>query len=396
MQILKSLAAILVVSLITFNAWAASLVSPTKNPPKVTFSKNDKNSIESQVTNKDPSEKEYEEMVRKEAVKPSASLVQGGDSGGGGGMVVVSDGMVKLVDLINPKERFLDRLKRMSPVEYNEFINNIVYRDPAPLRSLGHIGLFSEAFKDSLVALEESYQDFPLFASLAYNRCWSLTTTTFFIEPRIKLGAKATEKNFYSPRLPRHIQEPAAYFLGNTIILSARLLDLMDARNLKALGIHECLRNLNGQALDIGLNTSEIEAVTRHYMKVTLPGDEALVAAAKAKTQKPKNVPWIRNALLMGAARYEFASLMKRLQGGDANVTDSEIEQFGSRYKLAKKLVQADMIHQITVEQDCYFRLFASMEDNRLRWNKNLRELNLMSINDIIQAHTVLLPKFCK
>ncbi|QLY24648.1 hypothetical protein [Bdellovibrio sp. KM01] len=395
MQNLKSPTAILVLSLITFNAWAASLVTPAKNPPKVIYSSNGKNS-QSIVPSTEPTEKDYEDMVRKEGIKPSAALAQGGDSGGGGGMVVVSDGMVKLVDLINPNERFLDRIKRMSPAEYNEYINDSVYRDQGPLRSLGHIGLFSEVFSNSLAALEESYSEFPLFASLAYNRCWSLTTTTFFFDPRIKLGAKANENNFYSPRLPRHIQEPAAYFFGNTIILSARLLDLMDARNLKALGIHECLRNLNGQALDVGLNTSEIEAVTRYYMKVTLPGDPALVASAKAKTLKPKNVPWIRNALRMGAARYEISSLLKRLQNGDSSVTDREIEKCGEQYKQAKKIVQEDMIHQITIEQDCYFRLFASLEDNRLRWNKNLRELNQMSINDIIQAHTVLLPKFCK
>ncbi|WP_413585058.1 hypothetical protein [Bdellovibrio sp. HCB274] len=345
-------------------------------------------------------EKEYQDKVRKDSVKPSASF-EGGISGGGGGMVVVTDGMVKLVDLIHPNERFLDRIKSMSQAEYNNFIENSLYPERQAVTKMGKFILYGDLFQGGLQSMVDNHAQFPVFAALAGTRCDNLTVTSFLYLPRIKVRTSDSNvRNFYSERFPKHIQEPAAYYFGNTILLSARMLEKMDSRNIQALGIHECLRNMNDQVLEVGLTTSEIEALTRFYVKMPFPGDEKLLASAKAKSQKLKNVSWIKIAIAWSDAIYKRDQLIKDIMSGKVNVSDPGYEaltdKIAADIKSSRRALNEDWKYQILIEQDCYINLFAHMADNSLKWRKGLSELNQMYISDIIKAHIKLLPAHCK
>lgn len=355
------------------------------------------------LVGKQLTEDQYREMIRKQAVKPTTSYIRGGDSGGGGGMVVVSNGMVKLVDLIDPNEVFLDNIKNMSREEYDQFINNTLYKDRTPLNSLGDFAIFPQVFKaDMLRKMEKFYPEFPTISSLAQLRCGPLASTIFMYKPRIKIKTSSSNRDdFYSIRLPKHIQEPVAYFNQNAIFLSARLITLMDDRHREALGVHECLRNLNADALEVSLTTSEIEALTRFFMNVSFPGDQKLIASAKAKSERPKkNVPWIQNAIEYGKARYDFNRMMSRLSSGTSidktqGETDVQLE-IVKKYKTQSEIYEDDYIYQVLILQDCFTRLFSSMRKNELQWRKNFNELNQTYISDVIQAHLKTLPKYCK
>ncbi|MEK2687832.1 hypothetical protein [Bdellovibrio sp. GT3] len=346
------------------------------------------------------SEKEYQDKVRKESVKPSASF-EGGISGGGGGMVVVADGMVKLVDLIHPSERFLDRIKAMPPAEYNRFIENSLYKERQPVTKLGKYILYGDLFQGGLQAMVDNYAQFPVFAALAGTRCENLTVTSFLYLPRIKIRtAEANVRNFYSERFPKEIQEPAAYYFGNSIILSARMLEGMDSRNIQALGIHECLRNMNNQVLEVGLTTSEIEALTRFYVQMPFQGDDKLLVSAKVKSQKLKKVSWIKIAMAWSDAVYKRDQLVKDIISGKVKVTDPHYEAHANKIisdiKTSRQALRQDRIYQVLVEQECYVKLFGHMNENNLKWRKGLSELNQMYIDDVIKAHIKLLPTECK
>lgn len=319
----------------------------------------------------------------------------GGDSGAGGGMGIIDpNNKIHLADLISKENPLIKLMYKENEAGYRDRINNVFFRDKSKIWPLGTSSLLGLKFSQSMYLMLKYTKEFRIFELLVDKQC--LNAPIFFFRPRLVIKDKLS-KNIWSPRFSPSIQEPLAYFHLDRVIYSESLISKLPAEDYLALGIHECLRYLNSDRLQIGLLTIEIEALTRYLVGVHFPDDFKLIQSAKMKmlniSRELSNFnSWIAGAKLNIKLEDNFAKFIKQLSQLNEEERNIFMESHEQQRRLIRDYFLQSMvaeINDITPKHKANI-LFTHMQlglfptnpiDIRIT-NKPLNQLNSIALNN--------------